>query len=118
VPFTYSISEHPPLAVVRAEGEVDMAGWNAVMSEVVHHPQFSSRMPILLDARQVAHPPAPGEAAIIAIRWRALAPRSRGAIVTTGGGELEAARQVEEITDHRLRAFTDLDAAREWLQSS
>jgi hypothetical protein len=59
--------------------------------------------------------PLPGEPAIAAIRWRAMAPKSRGAILAAGEAEYAAASQVEQIASGRIRAFTDRAAAMAWL---
>ena len=115
MPFAYAIVDD--LAVVHGYGRMDFATWHEVMRQVVDDPRFTDGMPILLDASEVANAPQPGEGAMIAIRWRALAPKSRGAILTAGAAELAVAQQIEGITDQRLRAFTGREAALAWLRS-
>jgi hypothetical protein len=115
MPFAVSFLADPQLCLVRGHGPVDLAMWEEAMQQLVADPQFTEGLPILLDVSAATNSPTMGEAAVAAIRWRALAPRSRGAIVTAHELDFDAAQQVERITDRRVRAFRDRDAAIAWL---
>ena len=115
MPFDHEIAGDPPVVIIRGVGTVDLEMWQTAMQRVVADPLFSEGTPILVDVTEVGNLPQPGEAAIAAIRWRALAPRSRGAIVATHEAEYAAAREVEHITGGRIRAFLDVAAAMAWL---
>jgi hypothetical protein len=115
VPFDYEIVGNPPLAILRGVGPVQLEMWEATMQRLVADPRFTEGLPILVDVTEVGNLPLPGEAAIAAIRWRAMAPKSRGAILATGEVEYAVASQVEQITSGRIRAFTDRAAAMAWL---
>jgi hypothetical protein len=117
VPFHYEIVPKPPHVILRGVGSVDVDMWQTTMQHVVADPRFSQGLPILLDLTEVVNAPQPGDAAIAAIRWRAMAPKSRGAILTAGETEFAVAREVEAITGGRIRAFDDRDAALTWLVS-
>ncbi len=45
---------------------------------------------------------------MIARTWRLLAPRSQGAIVVPEGERLRIARQLEDLSHARIRAFPDV----------
>jgi hypothetical protein len=115
MPFAVSFLADPQLCLVRGHGPVDLAMWEEAMQQLVADPQFTQGLPILLDVSAATSSATTGEAAVAAIRWRALAPRSRGAIVTAHELDFDAAQQVERITDRRVRAFRDRDAAIAWL---
>ena len=115
MPFEYEIAGDPPVVIIRGVGVVDLEMWQATMQRVLADARFSEGLPILVDVTQVGSPPKPGEAAIAAIRWRAMTPKSRGAIVAARETEYAAARQVEHITGGRIRAFTDVASAMAWL---
>jgi hypothetical protein len=115
MPFAVSFLADPRLCIVRGHGVVDLATWEEAMHQLVADPQFTPGLPILLDVTETTNPPTIGEAAVAAIRWRALAPKSRGAILTAHELDFDAARQVERITDRRVRAFEDRAAAIAWL---
>jgi hypothetical protein len=115
VPFQYEIEGVPTVAVITAEGAVTLQEWESAMARLISDPAFGNDTPILLDARNVEALPDAGGPAVIAIRWRALVPRSRGAIVTDSDVAYAAACQVQSITDGRVRAFRERQPALDWL---
>jgi hypothetical protein len=44
-----------------------------------------------------------------------MTPQSLGAIVAADDDKLRIARQIEQLSEGRVRAFTDVQAAVEWL---
>ncbi len=117
--FTHSFQREPsPFVLLRAVGALNLVLWADAMRQVIADRTFRDTMPILLDAMDAAEPPPPSEAVIIARIWRLLSPRSRGAIVARDGAMFGAARLVEESSEDRVRAFTELPTALQWLLDS
>jgi hypothetical protein len=116
VPFECMVSRKPPLAIMRGFGVVDAEMWQTALQHLTDDPLFRSDIRIVIDITDVVTP-LERFAERMAIDWLKLAPHSRGGIVTRTGLAFEVAREVETMTGHRLRVFTDADAAFGWLRS-
>jgi hypothetical protein len=116
MPFTYALDgTRPRLVLLRGRGEVSLVLWAHAMRQVIADRAFRDTMPIVLDVTQAVGTPTPEELVVIAETWRLLAPRSQGAIVVPDGERLRIARQLEDLSHARVRAFPDMGAAMEWL---
>jgi hypothetical protein len=119
MPFTYSLDgTRPPLVVLRGRGEVSLVLWAHAMRQVIADRAFRDTMPIVLDVSEAVGTPKPEELVVIAAIWRLLAPQSQGAIVVPEGERLRIARQLEDLSHARVRAFPDLGAAMDWLAAA
>jgi len=119
MPFTYSFHVDPSgFVLLRAIGAVNLVMWANAMRQIIADRAFRDTMPVLLDVTEASGAPQPDETVIIARTWRLLAPHSRGAIIAPEGLKLGAARQVEQQSEERVRAFADFPAAVEWLSGS
>ena len=116
MPFEYVVSSEPPLAIMRGFGVVNAAMWHDALQHLTADPLFRSDIRIVIDITDVVTS-LERFAERMAIDWLELAPNSRGGIVTGTGLAFEVAREVETMTGHRLRVFTDADAAFGWLRS-
>lgn len=116
MPFEYVVSRKPRLAIMRGFGVVDAEMWHDALQRLTADPLFRSDIRIVIDITDVVTS-LERFAERMAIDWLTLAPNSRGGIVTRAGLAFEVTREVETMTGHRLRVFTDADAAFGWLRS-
>ena len=90
--------------------------WKSVLQQIRDNPLFTTETPVLIDVTEVTTPlRALSEA--MATGWLQVLPASRGAVVSAAGVAFEVCRDIEAMTGHRLRAFTNADAALAWLRS-
>jgi hypothetical protein len=116
MPFTYSFAKTlPGIVVLRARGEANVVLWAAAMRYIIADSAFRQTTPIVLDVTDALGAPTLEDVVVIAQIWRLLTPRSRGAIVAPDAEQLRIARQIEQLSEGRVRAFTDVQAAVEWL---
>jgi hypothetical protein len=116
MPFTYSFAKTlPRVVVLRARGEASVVLWATAMRYIIADGAFRQTTPILLDVTDALGAPTSEEVVVIAQVWRLLTPRSRGAIVAPDAEQLRVAMQIEQLSEGRVRAFTDAQAAVEWL---
>ncbi len=116
MPFTYSFAKRfSRLVHLRARGDSSVVHWATAMRYIIADGAFRQTTPILLDVTDALGKPTLEETIVIAQIWRLLTPRSPGAIVAPDEDKLRIARQIEQLSDGRVRAFKDLQAAVEWL---
>jgi hypothetical protein len=116
MPFTYSFHRGQSVYVLlRGSGAVNLVMWANAMRQILADRAFRETMPIVLDVTEAIGAPQPDEVAVIARTWRLMTPRSHGAIVAPDGIQLDIARQIEELSEDRVRAFTDVPTAVHWL---
>jgi hypothetical protein len=114
MPFEYVVANDPPHVVIRGHGRVDSTMWLDALRTMLLDTRFVAGMPILVDVSEADAAPA-GESVMIARQSLRLIPRSRGAFFTRTPVVFGFARDVAEATEDRVRAFTTLTDALEWL---
>jgi hypothetical protein len=115
MPFDYTLTNDPPLVVIRGHGPVDSTMWLGTLQKLLLDARFAAGMPILVDLSETDDAPGPGGGVIIARHCLHLIPQSRGAVVTRTPVIFGFARQVGGLAEDRVRAFTTLADAVEWL---
>ena len=115
MPYDYTISSKPRLVWLRRIGEADVADWRETMLRLIGDPAFVEGTPILFDVRQSDSNPPPGQGRLLAAMWRDLVPNSRVAVVAGTSMTFNVAKRLETNTDGHVRAFDNLDEARDWL---
>ncbi len=116
MPFTYSFSNTlSRVVVLRASGDANVVLWATAMRYIVADRAFRQTTPIVLDVTEACGAPTSEEIVVVAQIWRLMTPQSLGAIVAADDDKLRIARQIEQLSEGRVRAFTDVQAAVEWL---
>lgn len=118
MPYDYTISSKPSLVWLRRIGEADVADWRETMLRLIGDPAFVEGTPILFDVRQSDSNPPPGQGRLLAAMWRDLVPNSRVAVVAGTSLTLSVAKRLETNTEGHVRAFDNLDEARDWLMGA
>jgi hypothetical protein len=114
MPFEYSFTDDPPLVVIRGWGPVDSTMWLDALRTMLLDARFVAGTPILVDVSETEE--APGFAGLLIARHSLhMIPRSRGAFFTRRPVVFGFARHVGGPADDRVRAFTTLTDAIEWL---
>jgi hypothetical protein len=114
MPFIHSFERTPSeFVLLRAIGQISLVMWANAMRQVIIDPAFRDPMPVILDVTEALGPPE--DTAIMAQTWCLMTPYSCGAVVAPDDVKLTAARQIEELSDERVRAFSDVPAAVRWL---
>ena len=116
MPFTYSFARTlSRFVVLRASGDASLVLWAEAMRHVIANRAVRHTTPILLDVTDALGSPTAEEILMLAQTWRLMAPRSRGAIVAPEGDKLRVAKRIEQLSEGRVRAFVDRQAALDWL---
>ena len=118
MPYDYTINSKPPLVWLRRIGEADVADWRETMLRLIGDPAFVDGTPILFDVRLSDSNPPPGQGRLLAAMWRDLVPNSRVAVVAGTSLTLGVAKRLETNTEGHVRAFDNLDEARDWLMGA
>jgi hypothetical protein len=113
MPFDYTLGSDPPLVVIRGHGVVDSTMWLEALRRMLLDARFVPGIPILVDVSETED--APGSGVMIARHCLHLIPGSRGAIFTRTPGVFGFARPAGAAPEDRVRAFTTLTDAIEWL---
>ena len=116
--YDYTIERRPGLVCLRRTGEADVADWRETMLRLINDPAFVEGTPILFDLRQSDSNPPPGQGPLLAAMWHDLVGSSRVAMVAAQPGTLAVARHLEILTNGQVRAFDNVDEARDWLTGS
>ena len=95
-----------------------MADWRETMLRLIEDPAFVEGTPILFDVRHSDSNPPPGQGRLLAAMWRVLVPNSRVAVVAGTSMTLNVAKRLEANTQGHVRAFDNLEEARDWLMGS
>jgi hypothetical protein len=113
MPFDYTLGSDPPLVVIRGHGAVDSTMWLEALRRMLLDARFVPGIPILVDVTETKN--GRGSGIMIARHCLHLIPRSRAAIFTRTPGTFGFPRQATASPEDRVRAFTTLTDAIEWL---
>ena len=113
----------PGMFLVHSTGAVTYAEVQRAIDDILAHPQYASARKVLVDGRRVTSAPATNELRAIAKDLKPLIDRGFGpmAIVSNPGFVHGVARMFTvfaEVFGLRVRAFTQMKEAEEWLQAS
>ena len=116
MPFIHSFERTPSeFVLLRAIGQISLVMWANAMRQIIADQAFRHPMPVVFDVTEAVGLPPPEDIAILAQTWYLMTPYSCGAVVAADDATLAAARQIEELSDERVRAFSDVPAAVRWL---